>query len=671
MSQLRKHLDHSLPPSPIILETELEDDLLDLLSDSDNEGGASPGRKEKPKIQLMRRRSSELSSPVAQTSSEVPRQQLRPQDSKPITSIGDGTRGGVGGEEDKEGGVPGFEDLDRPTTSRGRIGTTAAETTTGGGEGGGGEGGGRGEGDRGAPDILRLDSLLSPSPLPAMTRPRARQKDSNSASNVDFGDDDGDILSGMGLDDSDLRPPTTTAASREGDKHPGRRPSKLDDLLGLRTSSKSGGGKENELRAPRALGGAEAGRKEEEEGGYQFGGYSPSAAGGSTGGSAVKRKGLPAGRRRSAQFDSLTDRPSSAPSQPAKKSVRFADTVEVSDRPSTSPAVSGGGSSSLHPQRERDRGGGGEGGDGRGGGGEEGGGRGGGGSKRRISTDAGKEEVKNARKPPVPQQQQQQQQHHHQEEEQQQQQQVIESEIPLSGDETAPRPASQSRRRSSSLQKSSAAALFEESGDGGGSGGGEEADPRAEPGGEGGRDSAGEQRLPGEIKTDKVPPPPVEKLEHPVFPWQQTKPRSGGGTPVPERQRVREPKAPARIEEEEDKGGGGEAARKGAAEMASLQKQLLQQQKETEDKISQLQPVESQETGGRNRRRRRSSEEGEGEFGRESTALQERVKELERSLEKEKKERDCQQVCSMYRQQNLIKTTPSLPPSLPPSLRSS
>ena len=104
-----------------------------------------------------------------------------------------------------------------------------------------------------------------------------------------------------------------------------------DDLLSGMGLADSGGSKVSDLlgnvRKPAGEGGL-TGDVEEE--GYRFGGYSPSVA---------SLEKPPSGIRRGSEGDSLTSRPSSAPSTSVKKSVRFADTVETSDRPSSSPAV--------------------------------------------------------------------------------------------------------------------------------------------------------------------------------------------------------------------------------------------------------------------------------------------------------------------------------------------
>ncbi len=589
---------------------------------------------------------------LAHTSSDPAPQRQQPGlgDGKPITYGLNGGGGAEGGERDEDGGteldLPGFDDSDRPRTSRGRTADTAVvveESTSG----------GRGE-EEGAevrassPDVLRLDSPMEP---PSHRKGEERTR-GDSASRVDFGDDDDDILSGMGLDDEDAQPPTS---SMGGDNPSGRRPSLLDDLLGLGSRKKEK--KANEQEVPKVVGGAPGGRKEEEEEGYQFGGYMPSAAGGSTGGRGVKLRGPPAGRRWSLQLDSLSSSPSPAPSQPTKKSVRFADTVEVSDRPFTSPAVS-----ERRTSRPEDR--------------TRGGGRGGGGRRRRMSADAVMEDSARGRKPPLPQQdQQKQQQYEHQQQkdqyqqqegkQQQQQHQEIESkgaELPLLREEGPAQPAIRGRRRSSPVQRSSVAGLFEEperlEGGGGGVGGGKEGGGSGEAlGQEGEKESAGEQESLGETKPDKFSPPPVEKLEHPVFPWQQATPNSAGGTSVPVGQKATEPRASEGTRE-----GEGERGEQSVTELASLQKQLLEQQKLMDERILQLQASQAQDRSEGGGRRKRASAE-EGEDGVTRRALQERVRELEGLLEKETKERATQQV--IY---DVMADEPSWDVVLPPSL---
>ena len=167
---------------------------------------------------------------------------------------------------------------------------------------------------------------------------------------VEFDDDDDgdDLLSGMGLDDSDV----TSGAKQPGKGTPERRGSTLDDILGKKSTASSNLEAKEDNKMPSTK--AKKLREDDgtmddndEEDGFQFGGYTPSAANGSsplTSSQAKKpRLKVPQGRRGLSKptlpQDALTARPGSAPSPVVKKSVRFSDTVETSDRPLSSPAT--------------------------------------------------------------------------------------------------------------------------------------------------------------------------------------------------------------------------------------------------------------------------------------------------------------------------------------------
>ena len=289
--------------------TELDDDLLDLLSDSDHEDTA-PKKRAKPTIQLKTSRTS--------TKPETGSSSL---DGKPITSKGDTDNGGGMGDGEGTGG------LECPTTSRGKSVLEKPEELE---DGGGGE-----NKEKGGADVLRLDSPPEQRPAPSITttpvRTRSRPAvDSAIGSKIDFGEDEDDLLSGMGLDDNG-----TSSKTKDSGIFGTKRGSKVDELFGTaarrttgrsltKTAEKMTQNAKQPQRGAAEIGGG--GEEEEEEEGYQFGGYLPSVA---LGGDS---------RRRHSSEESLTSRPSSAP---AKKSVRFADTVDVeaSDRPSSSPAV--------------------------------------------------------------------------------------------------------------------------------------------------------------------------------------------------------------------------------------------------------------------------------------------------------------------------------------------
>ena len=292
---------------------ELDDDLLDLLSDSDHED-VGPKKRAKPTIQLKTSRTS--------AKPEIGSRNLG---GKPITSEGGIDNGEGMGDREGPGG------LDRPKTSRGKSPLEKLAEL---------QNGGIGESkERGGADVLRLDSppeqcsaapSITTTPLRTHSRPAA---DSGISSKIDFGDDEDDLLSGMGLDDNG-----TSSKTKDLGIFGTKRGSKLDELFGTtarkpsgrqltKTAERKAENAKQPQRGAAKIGGGGEEEEEEEEEGYQFGGYLPSAALGSD------------SRRRHNSEDSLTSRPSSAP---AKKSVRFADTVDVetTDRPSSSPAVS-------------------------------------------------------------------------------------------------------------------------------------------------------------------------------------------------------------------------------------------------------------------------------------------------------------------------------------------
>ena len=290
---------------------ELDDDLLDLLSDSDHED-VGPKKRAKPTIQLKTNRTS--------TKPESGSSNLG---GKPITSEGDRDNGG--GMVDREG--PG--ELDRPKTSRGKSALEKIEEL----QNGGGE-----NKERGGADVLKLDSppeqhsaapSITTTPVRTHSRPAV---DSGISSKIDFGEDEDDLLSGMGLDDN-----VASSKTKDLGIFGTKRGSKVDELFGIiarkpsgrqltKTAERKAENAKQPQRGAAKIGEGGEEEEEEEEEGYQFGGYLPSAALGSD------------SRRRHSSEESLTSRPNSAP---AKKSVRFADTVDVetSDRPSSSPAV--------------------------------------------------------------------------------------------------------------------------------------------------------------------------------------------------------------------------------------------------------------------------------------------------------------------------------------------
>lgn len=260
---------------------DFDDDILDLLSDSDSEDKA-PKKRVKPKIQLK-------------TASK--RDESTSKDDKPITS-------NTANITEKAG-----SDFERPRTSHGRqpqtngVDSSIEPTAT--------------EKASNKVDILKLDSTPERRVEPSNQSIKSTRESFNSTK-VDFDDEDDDILSGMGLDESNSKP-TASSKKQQG--------SRLDELLGKK-QKQAPTPEEPKNSAASVLSGNV---KDEEEDGFQFGGYLPSAATDSSGSK------LPTSRRRRGS-DSLTSRPSSAPSQ-TKKTVRFAEAVENNDRPSSSPVT--------------------------------------------------------------------------------------------------------------------------------------------------------------------------------------------------------------------------------------------------------------------------------------------------------------------------------------------
>lgn len=168
---------------------------------------------------------------------------------------------------------------------------------------------------------------------------------------IEFDDaEDDDLLTGMGLDDSDVTGP----AKQPGKGKPERQGSVLDELLGRKNTASSKVTKEDSNKPKslatkaKKLGEDDSTMDSDGEGeGFQFGGYVPSAASGDSSSNSNQAKKprlkVPLGRRGFSELtlppDTLTARPGSAPSPAVKKSVRFADTVETSDRPLSSPAT--------------------------------------------------------------------------------------------------------------------------------------------------------------------------------------------------------------------------------------------------------------------------------------------------------------------------------------------
>ena len=273
------------------------------MSDSGDEDLA-PKKREKPKIQLTPKPRSATPTAAAATTS-CP--SLAKDDGKPITSkssADDSNR---------------TDEIERPRTSRGKQKITDDLSNS--------------------PQLLATAEtrLLPPGPSrkEVLKLDNSLTAGSLNGTQVDFGDAGDDLLSGMGLDDSDviggsLKPGVHISKSE-------RRGSVLDELLGTKGSSTKT--TENKMK--------ERSKESDDHDGdaFQFGDYLPSAAADSAVSTTPTRTNksnlkLPSGRRGSSEHsDILTSRPGSAPAL-AKKSVRFADTVETSERPSSSPANS-------------------------------------------------------------------------------------------------------------------------------------------------------------------------------------------------------------------------------------------------------------------------------------------------------------------------------------------
>ena len=301
-----------------------DDDLLDLLSDSGDEDLA-PKKRGKPKIQIK----SKSTTPTTPTSPPADHDTAGGhKDGKPITLTSttpsvtvatdetDRPRTSRGGKLDSMDSVF-SSDSTLASKSKNKFSSASSSLGT---------------------DILKLDH---PSPSKPTT-PTGRS--SLNSTQIDFDDDEDDFLSGMGLDDS---AGDVIGSSKQGlgGKQTERRGTMLDDLLGTKGSSASKL-TENKSRSDRRDGvkKTDDGDGEEEEG-FQFGGYMPSSAADSSNTTTLSTKSnlkLPSGRRKGSSelSDSLTTRPGSAPAPAARKSVRFADSVETSERPSSSPAVS-------------------------------------------------------------------------------------------------------------------------------------------------------------------------------------------------------------------------------------------------------------------------------------------------------------------------------------------
>ena len=272
---------------------DFDDDLLDLLSDSED---IAPKKRTKPKIQLTQKSKQHTAKP----------------DGKPITSI-------------KDDSVLPDLDLERPGTSRGnpllennpRHLATAVqkESST-------------------DTNVLTLDS---PHQSNIVSRRSLSAKSSESSRSVhgrgvDFDEDDDDILGSMGFDDS------STQSSKRGSSKADASSTRLDDLLGVgKPKSKPDAGSKS-THFSSGIGNTSTTTTDEDS--FQFGSYVPSSVDISSASPKQSLK-LPSGRRRgSSELDtSITTRPNSAPS-PAKKSVHFAQKLESSERPSSSPSIS-------------------------------------------------------------------------------------------------------------------------------------------------------------------------------------------------------------------------------------------------------------------------------------------------------------------------------------------
>ena len=300
-----------------------DDDLLDLLSDSGDEDLA-PKKRGKPKIQIK----SKSTTPTTPTSPPADHDTAGGhKDGKPITLTSTTRSVTIATDEtdrprtsrgDKQDSMDSFVSSDSTLASKSKNKFSSASSSLG-------------------TDILKLDH---PSPSKTTT-PTGRS--SLNSTQIDFDDDEDDFLSGMGLDDS---AGDVIGSSKQGlgGKRTERRGTMLDDLLGTKSSSASKP-TENKSRSDRRDGVKKPDSDDGEEEGFQFGGYMPSAIADSSNTTTPSTKSnlkLPSGRRKGSSelSDSLTTRPGSAPAPAARKSVRFADSVETSERPSSSPAVS-------------------------------------------------------------------------------------------------------------------------------------------------------------------------------------------------------------------------------------------------------------------------------------------------------------------------------------------
>ena len=281
------------PSSNNVHLPDFEDEILDLLSDGED---MAPKTRTKPKIKLS------IKKPKPQEPTNT--------DSNPITSP-------------TEGLAPSGNELERPSTNRGlptkekepstmETVTKATPTLVPVKEGGA--------------DILKVET--------------SKKKTNDSKNTVTFDDDDEDILGGMGFDDEKTpsKPKTTTPTSR------------LDDLLGTSKSSKAQSKSKPSSRTEETE--VKSANGEGEDGSLQFGGYVPSSVGGSGGPTRRGSLKLPSGRRRgSSELDSsVMDRPSTAPS-PVRKSVHFAENLEMNERPASSSTVVESRRSSLRSEK--------------------------------------------------------------------------------------------------------------------------------------------------------------------------------------------------------------------------------------------------------------------------------------------------------------------------------
>ena len=158
-----------------------------------------------------------------------------------------------------------------------------------------------------------------------VSSPARHPKPANST--VDFGDDDGDILTDLGLLED-----TSTVALKSKPTTQKADGSRLTELLGRKEPMAGSGIVASE---PKVVKVSPSVKEEREEDGFNFGAYQPSIASERR----HQRRGIPSEGRRGTLDDSLTARPSTAPA-PEKKSVRFAENLEA-ERPSSSPATNG------------------------------------------------------------------------------------------------------------------------------------------------------------------------------------------------------------------------------------------------------------------------------------------------------------------------------------------